>query len=95
MPPPRKDTRPSAAIRGYDRRWAKAKKRYLATHPTCVYCAQEGRIRPANTVDHIVPHKGNTGMFWNVNNWAACCRRCNSRKGDKPLRKVGFGNDKL
>lgn len=87
MPKPKPRKRPSAAQRGYDRKWAKAKKGYLMTHPLCVYCEQAGKTRVAKCVDHIVPHKGNQALFWDVTNWAASCLRCNSRKGDRPVEQ--------
>ena len=39
--------------RGYDSRWAKARKIFLAQHPLCAVCGA-----PATDVDHIIPHKG-------------------------------------
>ena len=37
--------------RGYDSRWAKARKIFLAQHPLCAVCGA-----PATDVDHIIPH---------------------------------------
>ncbi len=89
MPEPgrRKDTRPSAAQRGYDERWKKASRHYrnIPGNQTCVYCAMQGKVRPATCVDHIIPHKGNEVLRMDVNNWAASCKQCNDRKGDKSL----------
>lgn len=44
----------------------------------------------ANTVDHIVAHKGDRKLFWDMNNWAASCGPCNSRKAAK--HEGGFGH---
>lgn len=91
MPEKPKDTRPSAAKRGYDFRWQKARKRYLATHPLCVYCKRyQGRVRVATCIDHIVPHKGDRALFWDTENWAASCKQCNDVKGDRSVEEA-FG----
>lgn len=39
----RKDTRPSAAKRGYDHKWRRTRGRYLQLHPTCEHagCAEQ------------------------------------------------------
>jgi 5-methylcytosine-specific restriction enzyme A len=72
--------RPSATQRGYDARWRKARARYLAEHPLCASCQAEGRLTPATVVDHIVPHRGDTRLFWDETNWAVLCKRCHDRK---------------
>ncbi len=63
-----KRQRPSAAKRGYDRRWRKAREAYLVRHPLCVRCKAAGRIAAAGEVDHIVPHRGEGKLFSAV--WA-------------------------
>lgn len=72
---PRKyDTfRGTAAQRGYDSRWRKARATYLQRHPLCRMCEQAGRLTPATVVDHIIPHKGDPELFWDETNWAALC----------------------
>ncbi|QGT99520.1 Phage holin [Candidatus Syntrophocurvum alkaliphilum] len=72
--------RPSAASRGYDSRWRKARKRFLKANPLCRYCEKEGRITPATVVDHIVPHRGDEKLFWDEGNWQPLCKRCHDRK---------------
>jgi 5-methylcytosine-specific restriction protein A len=72
--------RPSAARRGYGPRWRRARAAYLRRHPLCVSCAAAGRLEPATVVDHVVPHRGDPGLFWNPGNWAALCKRCHNRK---------------
>jgi 5-methylcytosine-specific restriction enzyme A len=82
--------RGTAAERGYDRRWAQARKQYLRQHPWCVQCAEHGRRTQATVVDHVVPHKGNTGLFWDEQNWQALCDTHHSRK--TCVTDGGFGN---
>lgn len=40
--------RPNARRRGYDYRWSRTRKRYLATHPGCERCGA-----PAEHVHHV------------------------------------------
>ena len=65
--------RGTAHQRGYGVQWRKARLAYLRAHPWCVMCEQEGRLRPAKVVDHIVPHKGDYGKFWDSSNWQSLC----------------------
>ena len=62
----------------YDlRAWRRASRAYLAAHPLCAMCTAAGRTSLATVTDHIVPHKGDEGLFWDeANNWAALCKPC-------------------
>src|SRR5262245_8069163 len=75
-----KDTRPSAAARGYGYRWQQASKAYLASHPLCVECEREGAVRAAQHVDHIMPHEGDMTKFWDETNWQGLCVAHHNRK---------------
>lgn len=68
----------SSTRRGYGYKWQQARKRFLNTHPLCVYCKRDDRITVANVVDHIVPHRGDMKLFWDVNNWQSLCESCHS-----------------
>ena len=70
----------SAASRGYDAAWRRARRRYLDTHPLCAECMQRGRYTKATVVDHVIPHRGDTRLFWDRSNWRALCKRCHDRK---------------
>lgn len=72
--------RASSTERGYGWRWRKARRAYLAAHPLCVLCEAKGRIEGASVVDHIVPHKGDSGRMWDRGNWQALCKRCHDVK---------------
>ena len=39
------------------------------SNPLCVECERQGRTVAATVVDHITPHRGNTFLFWSVNDW--------------------------
>ena len=65
--------RGSAASRGYDRRWRRARVAYLRQNPLCVHCQSTGRTQVARVVDHIIPHRGNRQLFWDRSNWQSLC----------------------
>lgn len=83
------ELRPSAAKRGYNSKWQKARRTYLNNHPLCAECKRKGRITPATVVDHIIPHKGNSKLFWDTNNWQPLCKQCHDRK--TATEDGGFG----
>lgn len=74
------DNRPSAASRGYGSDWRDARLAFLADHPLCAQCEREGRLTGADVVDHITPHRGDAGLFWDEGNWQSLCKRCHDRK---------------
>lgn len=65
--------RGSASERGYDHRWTKASIGYRRSHPLCVGCEAVGRVTAAEVVDHVVPHKGDSRLFWDRDNWQSAC----------------------
>lgn len=76
--------RPSAAQRGYNHEWRKARQVYLTTHPRCVMCGA-----PATHVDHIIPHRGDDRLFWDQNNWQSlCAHHHNSTKQREERRQA-------
>lgn len=79
----------TAAARGYGSAWQKARKAYLTKNPLCVHCTDKGRLTPANTVDHVIAHKGDKKLFWDSSNWQALCAPCHSIKTAK--EDGGFG----
>lgn len=72
--------RPTAAKRGYGAKWQKTRVAYLASHPLCVECEKAGRLTAATDVDHIKPHRGDMGLFWDRSNWQSLCGLCHKRK---------------
>ena len=80
--------RPSARARGYDSKWSKESKAFLS-FPENAHCAC-GCGRPADMVDHIIPHRGDMKLFWNRSNWQALASSpChNSRKQSKEKAKA-------
>ncbi len=72
--------RENSSKRGYNRRWRKARLTFLSSHPLCAECQRKGRIQEATVVDHIVPHRGDSVVFWDSSNWQPLCASCHSRK---------------
>lgn len=80
--------RGSSSERGYGAKWREARAAFLKRHPTCKECDQ-----PATTVDHIIPHRGDMGLFWDTSNWAPMCERHHNRK--TATKDGGFGRSRL
>jgi len=76
--------RSSSTQRGYGSRWQKARATFLSHHPEC------GCGADATVVDHIIPHKGDQGLFWDTSNWQPMCKRCHDSKTAK--QDGGYGN---
>jgi len=53
---------------------------FLARHPLCAEHEGRGRKVAAVLVDHIVPHCGDYGLFWDEDNWQSLCKPCHDRK---------------
>lgn len=60
----------------YGRAWHKARARFLREHPLCAMHQARGRVEPATVVDHIRPHRGDEGLFWDTHNWQSLCKQC-------------------
>lgn len=73
------ERRGTSASRGYGHRWQKARTGYLLKHPLCICCLANGRVTPAQMVDHVVPHEGDMTIFWRSEDWQALCNDCNQR----------------
>jgi len=86
-----RDTRPSASKRGYGSRWKKVRARQLRIEPLCRLCSNEGIIKVANVVDHIIPHKGNSDLMWSSSNHQSLCTPCHNSKTAR--EDGGFGNE--
>jgi 5-methylcytosine-specific restriction protein A len=82
----------SSTERGYDWTWRTRALAFLARHPLCggrphglapvmSQCHEQGRVTAATDVDHVRPHRGDQGLFWDEeNNWQSLCGDCHKRK---------------
>lgn len=77
----REESRPTAAERGYGRRWQRYARRFLDDNPLCVRCLAMNRTEPARCVDHIEPvTDASDPLFWDPTNHQALCLSCHSVK---------------
>lgn len=60
----------------YDGRWYRYAARFRKANPTCARCRVYGRVSPTQTVDHIIPHRGNEGLFLDEANHCPLCKAC-------------------
>ena len=81
--PKEKDIRSTSIERGYDYKWQKFRKEYLKKNSFCVMCLNKGKLTQSKVIDHIIPHKGDKGLFWDENNMQALCIRCHNKKTGK------------
>lgn len=79
----------SARKRGYTWQWEKARAAFLAEHPLCRRCGDASVVTLARIVDHITPHGGDPGLFWDRSNWQPLCKRCHDVK--TATEDGGFG----
>lgn len=59
----------------YSVKWRKLRERQLVENPLCIECGNVGL-----DVDHIIDHKGNIDLFYDLNNLQTLCKACHSRK---------------
>lgn len=62
--------------------WKRGRAEFLEENPVCAVCG-----RPAEIVDHIVPHRGSELLFFERDNWQPLCRSCH---GAKTMRENGW-----
>ena len=65
-------TRLAAAIRSSSR-WQRVRALHLQREPNCRHCKQEGKIKPAKQVDHIVPVQARPDLAFSPNNLQSLC----------------------
>lgn len=70
----------SAHQRGYTRRWLAASRDYRRRNPWCARHLELGKVVPGTQTDHVIPHKGDPGLFWNEDNWQNLCSHCHGIK---------------
>lgn len=65
--------RGSASDRGYTGKWTKSSNTHKRNNPLCIGCLAVDVIRPVYVTDHIIPHQGNSELFWDTSNWQSSC----------------------
>lgn len=62
-------------------RWRKLSLYYRKLHPLCVNCKSEGRVTPAQVVDHIEPLKLRPDLATEWSNLRSLCHACHNLIG--------------
>lgn len=65
----------------YNVKWEKLRKKKIAINPLCEFCNAAGE-----DVDHIIDHKGNLKLFYDLKNLQTLCKSCHMRKTNEDLR---------
>jgi len=68
-------------------KWKRYRVKHLTQQPRCVMCLAMNRHTPATEVDHIIPHCGDSVLFWDTNNYQSLCNSCHSQKTYYETRK--------
>lgn len=62
--------------------WRRRSRQFLEAHPYCARCGARATI-----TDHIIPHRGNSDLFWDESNLQALCWSCHSIKTRQEQRQ--------
>ena len=65
--------------------WRRLRAAYRDQHPVCEECKRQGKTTPMFAVDHIKPHGGNVGLFWDWDNLQSLCRKCHNAKTQREM----------
>jgi 5-methylcytosine-specific restriction enzyme A len=65
---------------GYNYKWQQFRKAFLFKNPLCNECRKTGKVTIATEVDHIIPHRGDTKLFWKTGNHQSLCKPHHSAK---------------
>jgi 5-methylcytosine-specific restriction protein A len=79
----RRGTRQS---QGYTNEWLARARDFRKRYPLCAMHLRLGKVRPAECVDHIIPHRGDQGLFWDEGNWQSLCNHCHN--GEKRREEI-------
>jgi hypothetical protein len=84
--------RPTFRERGYGAEWDRESLAFRRAFPFCGMrpggrrpvmsrCFERGLQTPATVTDHVRPHRGDFGFFWDREaNWQSLCGRCHAAK---------------
>ena len=81
--PARRDTRATAAERGYDADWARLRRWYAGQYPICQW---PGCTQPMQDVDHIIPIEHRPDLRLDATNLQSLCRSHHGVKTARDLR---------
>ncbi|MFN3661243.1 HNH endonuclease [Yoonia sp.] len=61
-------------------RWKKIRLGQLSKQPLCQRCSSFDIVTAAVHVDHVIPHKGDSKLFYDAANLQSLCHGCHSVK---------------
>lgn len=67
--------------------WTKLRRAYIARYPLCRVCGDNGFVRSADVVDHIVERKDNDTLRLTWSNLQSLCHSCHNIKTAEEKRK--------
>ena len=89
---PQKDNRPW--LKWYKTpQWQRLRYYQLKREPLCRFCKKNNIITEANTVDHIVAHRGDMNKFFDRGNLQSLCKTCHSSTKQRLEKSGEFGCD--
>ena len=59
-------------------RWKRRRAKQLSRCPWCEPCLRLGLSRPANTANHVIPHRGDPHLFW-YGELESTCKQCHDQ----------------
>lgn len=79
---PRDRPRANVAVRRLYRtvRWQRLRRLVLSEEPLCCDCQAEGHVQPSEDVDHVIPHRGDSVLFWSRKNLVGRCHAHHAAK---------------
>jgi 5-methylcytosine-specific restriction protein A len=60
--------------------WKDIRSEALRQQPLCVACLRVGTYTQGTEVDHVIPHKGDSALFFNINNVQVLCATHHGQK---------------
>jgi 5-methylcytosine-specific restriction endonuclease McrA len=66
--------------------WKRLRVAQLRAHPLCRMHQAVGRLVPAAVVDHVTPHKGDEGLFFDADNLQSLCKPCHDGQKQREER---------
>lgn len=70
------------------RQWLALRAAQLYAAPLCRYCAERGEVVAASVADHVVPHRGDAGLFFDAANLQSLCKPCHDRVKQSEERRA-------
>lgn len=72
--------------------WRRLRMSQLAREPLCRFCKSMGIVTAADTVDHVIAHKGNMTLFFR-GPFQSLCKTCHSSVKQRIEKSGEFGCD--